>query len=95
MTAEEVSPDSVTESPAAPTVGVLSDDESWLEEMAPDADADSLSSPAVPSDARCVTAMDTVKVSLDSISMSSVVLTVKVLSPGESWVKESAPAAGA
>ena len=39
--------------------------------------------------------METEKVSPDSVTVSSVVLTVKVLSPGESWVKEMVPLADA
>ena len=41
------------------------------------------------------TSMETEKVSLDSVSVSSVVLTVMVLSPGDSWVKERVPDADA
>lgn len=95
MEAEEVSPDSVDVSPVALTVGPLSLAESWVEEMAPGADAELLPSRAVPSGVRYVTAIETEKVSLDSVSRSSVVLTVNVLASGESWVKVRVPVAGA
>lgn len=76
MEPEGVSPDSVTVSPTF-TAGVLSAGESWAEEVAPD-DAESLAAPAVKSELEYSTAMETEKVSRDSVSMSSVVLRVDV-----------------